>query len=73
MRKFLKLVHDDNIYCKYYKEVCILFHTELQISEFCGLTLQEVDLENKILNIDHQLQGISDMMLIVKVIWRNRG
>ena len=55
MRKFLKFVHDDNVYCKYYEVVYILFHTGLRISEFCGLTLRDVDLENKILNIDRQL------------------
>ena len=53
MRKFLKFVHDDNVYCKYYEVVYILFHTGLRISEFCGLTLRDIDLENKVLNIDH--------------------
>lgn len=27
MRKFLKFIHDDNCYCKYYEAVYILFHT----------------------------------------------
>lgn len=27
MRKFLKFVHDDNVYCEYYEVFCILFHT----------------------------------------------
>lgn len=31
MRKFLKVVHDDNVYCKYYEVVYILFHTGLRI------------------------------------------
>lgn len=60
MRRFLKFVHDDNCYCKYYEAVYILFHTGLRISEFCGLTLSDIDLKNKILNIDHQLQRTSD-------------
>lgn len=38
MRKFLKFVHDDNVYCKYYEVVYILFHTGLRISEFCRHT-----------------------------------
>ena len=33
MRKFLKFVHDDNVYCKYYEVVYILFHTGMCISE----------------------------------------
>ena len=61
MRRFLKFVHDDNCYCKYYEAVYILFHTGLRISEFCGLTLKDIDLQNKVLNIDHQLQRTSDM------------
>lgn len=46
MRKFLKFVHDDVCYCKYYEVVYILFHTVMRISEFCGLTLKDIDLEN---------------------------
>nr|DAZ09372.1 MAG TPA: Integrase [Caudoviricetes sp.] len=61
MRKFLKFVHDDVVYCKYYEVVYILFHTGMRISEFCGLTLKDIDLENRTVNIDHQLQRTSDM------------
>ena len=56
MRKFLKFVHDDNVFCKYYEVVFILFHTGMRISEFCGLTMKDVDMEKRIINIDHQLQ-----------------
>ena len=56
MRKFLKFVHDDNVYCKYYEVVYILFHTGMRISEFCGLMLKDIDLENRIINIDYHLQ-----------------
>lgn len=64
MRKFLKFVHDDNAYCKYYEVVYILFHTGMRISEFCGLTIKDIDLGNRIVNIDHQLQWLSDMTLV---------
>lgn len=66
MRKFLKFVHDDNVYCKYYEVVYILFHTGMRISEFCGLTIKDIDLGNRIVNIDHQLQRLSDMVLVIK-------
>ena len=66
MRKFLKFIHDDNVYCKYYEVVYILFHTGMRISEFCGLTLKDIDLENKVINIDHQLQRTSDMRLVIE-------
>lgn len=56
MRKFLKFIHDDNVFCKYYEVVFVLFHTGMRISEFCGLTMKDVDMEKRIINIDHQLQ-----------------
>ncbi len=73
MRKFLKFVHDDNVYCKYYEVVYILFHTGMRISEFCGLTLKDIDLEKRIINIDHQLQRTSDMKLIIESTKTNAG
>ena len=66
MRKFLKFVHDDNVYCKYYEVVYILFHTGMRISEFCGLTFKVIDLGNRSENIDHQLQRLSDMTLVIE-------
>ena len=66
MRKFLKFVHDDNTYCKYYEAVYILFHTGMRISEFCGLTLRDIDLNRNVVNIDHQLQRTSDMKYIIQ-------
>lgn len=33
MRKFLKFVRDDNVYCKYYEAFYILFHTGMRISD----------------------------------------
>ncbi|MEE1196942.1 MAG: site-specific integrase [Lachnospiraceae bacterium] len=65
MRKFLKFIHDDAVYCKYYEVVYILFHTGMRISEFCGLTLKDIDLQNKTVNIDHQLQRTADMRYII--------
>ena len=66
MRKFLKFVQDDVVYCKYYEVVYILFHTGMRISEFCGLTLSDIDLEKKIINIDHPLQRSSKMEYIIE-------
>ena len=66
MRKFLKFVRDDNVYCKYYEAFYILFHTGMRISEFCGLTIKDNDLENNIVTIDHQLQRTSKMEYILE-------
>ena len=73
MRKFLKFVHDDVVYCKYYEVVYILFRTGMRISEFCGLTLKDIDLENRTVNIDHQLQRTSDMRYIIETTKTDAG
>ena len=65
MRKFLKFIHDDNIYCKYYEVVYILFHTGLRISEFCGVTVRDIDLKNMKIKVDHQLLRTSQMKYMV--------
>ena len=66
MKKFLKFVHDDNCYCKYHEVVYILFHTGMRISEFCGLTINDIDFEHHLINIDHQLQRSADMTLVIQ-------
>lgn len=73
MRKFLKFIHDDNVYCKYYEVVYILFHTGMRISEFCGLTLKDIDLENRIINIDHQLLRTLEMKYVIEATKTNAG
>ena len=73
MNSFLKFIHDDNCYCKYYEVVYILFHTGLRISEFCGLTLKDVDLKNKTINVDHQLQRTSNMKYVIEKTKTNAG
>lgn len=56
MRKFLKFVKYDETFSAYYEMFFILFNTGLRISEFCGLTMADLDLKNKTLIVDHQLQ-----------------
>lgn len=65
LRPAFQMAVDDVVYCKYYEVVYILFHTGMRISEFCRLTLRDIDLEKKTVNIDHQLQRTSDMRYIV--------
>lgn len=62
-----------NVYCKYYEVVYILFHTGMRISEFCGLTIKDIDLKNKVVNIDHQLLRGSDMRYIIQPTKTNAG
>lgn len=65
-RKFLEFVRNDKHFCKYYDGIYILFYTGMRISEFVGLTLKDIDLKEKTINIDHQLQRTSQMQYIIE-------
>lgn len=56
---FLSFVQNDVVYQKYYDEIIILLGTGLRISELCGLTETDIDFENRLINIDHQLSKLS--------------
>lgn len=60
MRKLLEFVKADKHFSKYYDGIYILFHTGLRISEFVGLTVNDLDMENRVINVNHQLQRKSD-------------
>lgn len=65
-RKFLEFVKNDKHFCKYYDGIYILFYTGMRISEFVGLTIKDIDLKEKTINIDHQLQRTSRMQYIIE-------
>jgi site-specific recombinase XerD len=44
-RRFLDFVQSDKHFSQYYDGIYILLNTGLRISEFCGLTLSDIDLE----------------------------
>ena len=46
-------MQSDNVFKKYHDEVIILLGMELRISELCGLTETDLDIENGIINVDH--------------------
>lgn len=45
----------------------------MRISEFCGLTLKDFDVENRTVDIDHQLQRTSDMRYIIETTKTDAG
>ena len=55
-RKFLKFVQEDKHFCRYYEGIYILFKTGLRISEFCGLTISDIDFKNHSIRVERQLQ-----------------
>lgn len=72
-RKFLEFVKNDNHFCKYYDGIYILFYTGMRISEFVGLTIKDIDLKEKIINKDYQLQRTSQMQYIIELPKTNAG
>mgnify|MGYP000386840694 FL=1 len=65
-RAFLEFVASDKHFCKYYDGIYILFKTGLRISEFVGLTLADVDMKNRKINISHQLQRKRNMEYVIE-------
>lgn len=65
-RQFLEFVKNDKHFSKYYEGIYILFKTGLRISEFCGLTIEDIDFEKHCINIDHQLQRKRNMEYIIE-------
>lgn len=53
--QLLSFVKRDKTYKKYYDVIILLLKTGLRISELCGLTLTDLDFENRMINVDHQL------------------
>ena len=52
---FLQFLQSSPVYRRYYDEILILLKTGLRISEFCGLTVDDINFADGIINIDHQL------------------
>lgn len=55
-RAFLQFVKNDEYFCEYYDGMLILFKTGLRISELCGLTLNDINMEERTIDVNHQLQ-----------------
>ena len=65
-RDLLKFIKEDRHFSRYYDGIYILFHTGLRISEFCGLTIQDIEFEEMRIKVDHQLQRTSQMEYMIQ-------
>lgn len=70
---FLKFVREHPIYNNYYDEIFFLFKTGLRISEFTGLTIDDIDFDSKCINVDHQLLYIKSDTYKISVPKSNAG
>lgn len=73
MLRFLRFVQHDIHFSRYYEAFYILFHTGMRISEFCGLTVKDIDMKERKINIDHQLIRWSDMKYGIESTKTNSG
>lgn len=60
-REFLRFIKEDKHFCKYYDGIYILFKTGLRISEFCGLTKEDIKFDKQRIRVNHQLQRKRNM------------
>jgi len=51
----MDFIREDKTYCKYYDEFVVLLQTGMRVSEFCGLTKNDLDFEKRKIRVDHQL------------------
>ena len=65
-RDLLKFIQEDKHFSRYYDAIYILFHTGLCISEFCGLTVSEIEFGEMRIKVDHQLQRTAQMQYVIE-------
>lgn len=53
--RLLEFVNVDRVFKKYYSEIVFMYETGIRVSEFCGLTVKDIDLFKKEITINKQL------------------
>ena len=59
--RILRFIQEDQHFCHYYDAIFILLNTGLRISEFCGLTPEDVDFDRRCIHVRGQLIRYSNM------------
>ncbi len=52
---FMGFIREDSHYCRYYDEFNVLLGTGMRVSEFCGLTLSDLNFKNRRIQVNKQL------------------
>ena len=63
-KRFLDFIKNHRHYRKYYEAIYILFNTGMRISEFCGLTLDDLDFDKRTITINKQLQKVGSEVFV---------
>lgn len=72
-REFLRFIKEDKHFCKYYDGIYILFKTGLRVSEFCGLTKEDIEFDKERIKVDHQLQRKRNMEYVIETPKTEKG
>lgn len=72
-RAFLNFIKEDEHFKQYYDMMFVLFKTGLRVGELCGLTLHDIDLNEKTINVDHQLQYTGGKGVYTELTKTNAG
>ena len=72
-RLFIDFVKRDKHFSKYYDGISILFKTGLRISEFCGLTVHDINFEDHTFSVNNQLQRTREGKYIIVPTKTNAG
>lgn len=65
-RRFLEFTKSDPHFSQYYDGIFILFKTGMRISEMCGLTFDDIDLEKRTIDVNHQLLYTKEVGLYIE-------
>ena len=65
-RRFLEFIRTDRHFSRYYEGIYILFHTGMRISEFCGLTIGDLNMEKGTISVSTNSCSVSAPGFILK-------
>ncbi|MDO5539013.1 MAG: tyrosine-type recombinase/integrase [Eubacteriales bacterium] len=66
MNRFLDFCQADSHSKHCYEMIYILFWTGLRVSELCGLTIDNIDMENHLIKVEKQLQCLNHKHVVMK-------
>ena len=72
-RAFLKFVREDEHFSRYYDGMFLLFKTGLRVSELCGLTVKDIDLDERTFDVNKQLQYTGGKKAYIEKTKTNAG
>ena len=66
MNRFLAFCSEDSRSAHCYDMLYVLFWTGMRVSELCGLTIDNIDLDRRVLKVEKQLQCINHKHVVLK-------